>query len=179
MLTTLFAKILLLPDISNPCQANTDFLTNFHPVQCLSMLTSRLSQPFALWKICSPQFFYFFQLCLTLRCWCCCRQEAYCPCWCFCHSCSQWHLYTPSLTEGIYTQHSLGYNVLASNATLLSLGGIALFWRGNISHKVEEMRVWGPNVINLHLMMGACQFFVMRCYILPSNLTTLACVNEA
>jgi hypothetical protein len=60
------------------------------------------------------------------------------------------------LTGGIYTRHLLGYNVLASTATLLSSGGIALFWRGNILYKVEETRVWGPNVISLHLMMGAC-----------------------
>jgi hypothetical protein len=36
------------------------------------------------------------------------------------------------LTGGIYTQHSSGYDVLVSNATSSSSGGIALFWRGNI-----------------------------------------------
>jgi hypothetical protein len=39
----------------------------------------------------------------------------------------------------IYTRHSLGYDVLASNATLSSSGGIALFWRGNILYEVKEM----------------------------------------
>jgi hypothetical protein len=43
------------------------------------------------------------------------------------------------LMGGIYTRHSLGYNVFASNAMSLSSGGIALFWRGNISYKVKEM----------------------------------------
>ncbi len=60
------------------------------------------------------------------------------------------------LTGGIYTWHSLEYDVLALNATSSSSGGIALFWRGNILYKVEETRVWGPNVISLQLMMGAC-----------------------
>jgi hypothetical protein len=73
------------------------------------------------------------------------------------------------LTEGIYTRYSSGYNLLALNATSSSSGGIALFWRGIISYKVEETRVWGPNVISLHLMMAACHFFVMGCYIPPSN----------
>ena len=62
------------------------------------------------------------------------------------------------LTGGIYTRHSSGYDVLASNATSSSSGGIALFWRGNISYEVEETRIWGPNVISLHLMMGATRF---------------------
>ncbi len=38
------------------------------------------------------------------------------------------------LTGGIYTRHSSGYDVLALNATSSSSGGIALFWRGNISY---------------------------------------------
>jgi hypothetical protein len=62
------------------------------------------------------------------------------------------------LTGGIYTRHSSGYDVLASNATSSSSGGIALFWRGNISYEVEETRIWGPNVISLQLMLGATRF---------------------
>jgi hypothetical protein len=55
------------------------------------------------------------------------------------------------LTGGIYTWHLLGYDVLALNTTLSSSGGIALFWRDNISYEVEETRIWGPNVISMHL----------------------------
>jgi hypothetical protein len=83
------------------------------------------------------------------------------------------------LTEGIYTWHLSGYDILALTATLLSSGGIALFWRGNGSYEVKEMRVWGPNVISLHLMMGTCQFYVVGCYIPPSDLTTLMCIDKA
>ncbi len=43
------------------------------------------------------------------------------------------------LTRGIYTRYSSGYSVLASTATLVWQGGIALFLRGNNSYKVEEM----------------------------------------
>jgi hypothetical protein len=83
------------------------------------------------------------------------------------------------LTGGIYTRHSLGYDVLASTAMSSSSGGIALFWRGNILYKVEETRIWGPNVISLHLMMGSTRFFVVGCYIPPSNLETLAYIDKA
>ncbi len=83
------------------------------------------------------------------------------------------------LMEGIYTRHLSGYDVLASTGTLSSSGGIALFWRGNGSYEVKETRVWGPNIISLHLMMGACQFYVVGCYIPPSDLTALTCVDKA
>jgi hypothetical protein len=83
------------------------------------------------------------------------------------------------LMGGIYTRHSLGYDVLALTAMLLSSGGIALFWRGNTLYEVEETQIWGPNVISLHVMMGSSRSFVMGCYIPPSNLETLACINKA
>jgi len=83
------------------------------------------------------------------------------------------------LTGGIYTRQSSGYDVLASTAKLPSSGGIALFWRGNISYEVEETRIWGPNVISLHLMMGSVHFFVVGCYIPLSDLETLACIEKA
>ena len=83
------------------------------------------------------------------------------------------------LMGGIHTRHSLGYNVLASTATSPSSGGIALFLRGNISCEVEETRIWGPNVISLHLMMGLVRFFVVECCIPPSDLETLACIKKA
>jgi hypothetical protein len=41
------------------------------------------------------------------------------------------------------------------------------------------MQIWGPNVISMHLMMRSTQFFVVGCYIPPSDLETLACINKA
>jgi len=84
------------------------------------------------------------------------------------------------LTGGIYTTwHSLGYNVLALTATLSSSGGIAIFYRGNILYKVKETQIWGPNIISPHLMMGSNRAFVVGCYIPPSDLKTLACIDKA
>jgi hypothetical protein len=83
------------------------------------------------------------------------------------------------LMGGIFTRHLLGYNVLASTTTSPSSGEIAIFWRGNISYEVKETRVWGPNIISLHLMMGSIRFFVVGCYIPPSDQETLACINKA
>ncbi len=46
-------------------------------------------------------------------------------------------------------------------------------------YEVEEIKIWGANVISLHLMMGAIQFFVVGCYIPPSDLETLTDVDKA
>jgi hypothetical protein len=83
------------------------------------------------------------------------------------------------LTGGIYTRYSSGYSVLASSATSVRQGGIALFWRGNNSYKVEETQIWGANVISLQLKMDNARFFVVRCYIPPSDLQTLTDVERA
>jgi hypothetical protein len=83
------------------------------------------------------------------------------------------------LTGGIYTRYSSSYSVLASTATLVQQGGIALFWRGNDLYEVEEMQIWGANLISLQLRMDNAQFFVVRCYIPPSNLETLTDVKWA
>jgi hypothetical protein len=62
------------------------------------------------------------------------------------------------LTGGIYTWHSSGYDILSLTATLPSSGRIALFWRGNGLYKVKETRVWGPDVISLHLIWARADF---------------------
>ncbi len=62
------------------------------------------------------------------------------------------------LTGGIYTHYSSGYSVLASSATSVRKGGIALFWRGDNSNEVEETQIWGVNIISLQLKMDNAQF---------------------
>jgi hypothetical protein len=81
------------------------------------------------------------------------------------------------LTGGIFTRYSSSYSVLASTATSVRQGGIALFWRGNNSYEVEETQIWGANVISLQLRMDNAQFFVVGCYIPPSDLETLTNVK--
>jgi hypothetical protein len=65
------------------------------------------------------------------------------------------------LTDGIYTRFLSGYKVVTSTAPSARQGGIALFWRNNNLYKIEETKVWGPNIISTHLMMGAVRFYVM------------------
>jgi hypothetical protein len=81
------------------------------------------------------------------------------------------------LTDGVYTQFLSGYKVVASTAPSARQGRIALFWRSNNLYKIKETKVWGPNVISTHSMMGAIRFYVMGCYIPPSDLETLMYIN--
>jgi hypothetical protein len=83
------------------------------------------------------------------------------------------------LTDSVYTQFLSGYEVITSTAPLARQGGIALFWRSNNLYEIKETRIWGPNVISLHLMMGAVRFYVVGCYIPPSDLETLTYIIKA
>ena len=81
------------------------------------------------------------------------------------------------VTDGIYTRHSSGYFVAASNAPSAHQGGIALFWRPNKSYEVEDWRIRGPNVLTFVLVTGRTRFFAVGCYIPPNNLSTLTTIE--
>jgi hypothetical protein len=75
-------------------------------------------------------------------------------------------------------QRSLWQNLFQQNMhSLMALQ--TQDFRGNCLYEVKETRVWGPDVISLHLMMGACQFYIVGCYIPPLDLTTLTCIKKA
>ena len=83
------------------------------------------------------------------------------------------------LTDRIYTRKSSGYEVVATNAVSKSQGGVALCWRSSESYEVEETRECGPNVITFELVTGEDRFYVVGCYIPPSDRVTLEQVRSA
>ena len=83
------------------------------------------------------------------------------------------------VTRDIYTRHSSGYDVIATNAINAHQGGVAICWRKSDAFEVEETKTWGPNVITTHLVTGRNRFFVVGGYIPPSDLTTLAQIQKA
>jgi hypothetical protein len=83
------------------------------------------------------------------------------------------------LTGRIYTQSLSGYSVVASNAPSVHQGGIALFWRANKTYEVEDWHIRGPNVLSFVIVMGSQRFYTVRCYIPPTNLSTLPQVEQA
>jgi hypothetical protein len=83
------------------------------------------------------------------------------------------------LTEGVYTRWSSGYNVRSTHAPSKWQGGISLFWRTIETYEIEEVELRGPNVLSFQLVLGTMRWYIIGCYIPPTNLTTLTHVNEA
>jgi hypothetical protein len=82
------------------------------------------------------------------------------------------------LTGGIYTWNSSEYSVIASDAPSAHQGGIALFWRANKTYKVKDWRICRPNVLSFVVVTRSQCFYVVGCYILPTNLSTLPQVEQ-
>jgi hypothetical protein len=82
-------------------------------------------------------------------------------------------------TGGIHTRHSSGYSVVASDAPSAHQGGIAFFWRANKTYEVKDWRIRGPNVLSFVIVTGSQRFYIVGCYILPTNLNTLPQVKQA
>ncbi len=74
------------------------------------------------------------------------------------------------LTGGIYTWNLSGYSVVASDALSVHQGGIALFWWANKMYEVEDWCIRGPNVLSFVVVTESQRFYVVGCYILPTNL---------
>ncbi len=83
------------------------------------------------------------------------------------------------LTKGVYTRWSSGYNVRSTHAPSKWHGGISLFWRTSGTYEIEEMELHGPNVLSFQLVLGAMRWYIIGCYIPPTDLTTLTHVDEA
>jgi hypothetical protein len=83
------------------------------------------------------------------------------------------------VTDGIHTQNSSGYSVVAPNTPSAHQGGIALFWQPNKLYVVEDWRIRGPNVLTFVLVTGSYRFFAVGCYIPPNNLSTLTMIEQA
>jgi len=77
---------------------------------------------------------------------------------------------TEAKLTGIYTQHCLGYNVLATDAVSPHKGGVALAWRAQSPNwTLESQRKHGPNVISCELKTGHRRFLLVGAYVSPSE----------
>ena len=83
------------------------------------------------------------------------------------------------LTGGIHTRFSSGYTIVASDAPSAHQGGIALCSRESLAYELEETKIWSPNVIAFRLITGGAKFYVVGCYIPPSDLVALDHVRDA
>ncbi len=83
------------------------------------------------------------------------------------------------LTEGVHTHWSSGYNVQSTHAPSKWQGGISLFWRTSETYEIKEVELHRPNVLSFQLVLGTTRWYIIGCYIPPTDLTTLTHVDEA
>jgi hypothetical protein len=83
------------------------------------------------------------------------------------------------LTKGVYMRWSSVCNVRSTHAPSKWQGGISLFWRTSETYEIKEVELHGPNVLSFQLMSGTTRWYIMGCYILLTNLTTLTHIKQA
>ena len=83
------------------------------------------------------------------------------------------------LTEGIYTQLSEGYRVVAMPAPSRYKGGVAIFYRDSPVFSVEAIRQFGANVILCQLATGERRWYIVGSYLVTGDRTTTRDVEAA
>lgn len=83
------------------------------------------------------------------------------------------------LTDGIYTRESLGYRVMATNATSRHQGGVALVCRQATGWQVESEQCFGPNTVGFVLTTGRRRYSCVGTYIPPADTTTVNFIGAA
>ena len=76
------------------------------------------------------------------------------------------------VTDGIYTQLSSDYHVLATNAMIHHQGGIALVFRDLLYWQVESSVFHGPNVISVMVVSCNSRYGIVGAYVPPNDTTT-------
>ena len=57
-------------------------------------------------------------------------------------------------------------------------GGNGLFWRTSETYEIKEVELHGLNMLSFQLVLGTTIYYIIGCYILLTNLTTLMHTNE-
>ena len=83
------------------------------------------------------------------------------------------------VTDKIYTCNLSGYSGIASDTPSAHQGRIAVFWWANKVYKVKDWRICGPGVLSIVIVMGSQCFYIVECYIPPTNLNILTQVKQA
>ena len=77
------------------------------------------------------------------------------------------------LTEGIYMRLSAGYRVFATPAPRRHQGGSTIFYWDSPVFAVKVIRQFGANVIMCHLATGKRRWYIVGCYLVPGDGTTI------
>ena len=77
------------------------------------------------------------------------------------------------LTDSIYVREFSGFYVFAPDVPSRHHGGAALFYKEAPRFAVETHQQHVPNFIIFQLVMGEWRWYVVGCYLAPSDASTL------
>ena len=80
------------------------------------------------------------------------------------------------LTNGVYTWGSARYIVVAMDALSMHHVRVAVFYWPSPCFTVEAVQQFRPNVLGFQLDMGNCQWYIVGCYLVPNNTSTIESV---
>ena len=85
------------------------------------------------------------------------------------------------LSGGMHTWLSSGYAVMATDVRNTQFGGVVLLWEGTGLFELKEAKAREPNIISFKITTGSDGYYVVGCYIPPSDVTgtTLASIDQA
>ena len=81
--------------------------------------------------------------------------------------------------DRIYTRASAGYSVVATDAPIRHIGGVAVFYRPSPHFVVEAVRKFGHNVVGFQLATGERRWYIIGCYLSPDDTLTIESVVAA
>ena len=77
------------------------------------------------------------------------------------------------LTNGVYTREASRFWVMTKEAPSSHRGGVAISYCKAEHFAIEELHLHGPIVIRFHLVTGRWPWYVVGCYITPSDASTI------
>ena len=84
-----------------------------------------------------------------------------------------------NLSYGAYTHGSDDYGVVTTDAPSQHHGGVAVFYRSFPQFLVKSIQEFGPNIVCFQLGMGELRWYIVGCYIIPDDTSTIEIVVVA
>ena len=68
------------------------------------------------------------------------------------------------------------YSVLAADTPIRHRGKVAVFYRQSLRYAVEAVQKFEPNIFIFHLATGERQWYIVRFYLAPNNISMIESV---
>jgi Endonuclease-reverse transcriptase len=79
------------------------------------------------------------------------------------------------INDNVYPRSYMGYHIMATTATSINQGGIALAWRERNGFSVESVTINGPNILSFQLVSSGYRWLIVAVYMSPNSNATDIC----